>query len=290
MRPLKRVNRKEKSKSKPKVKEIIEFTIGCLFVALAFNLFMSPNNLVAGGVSGFSLIIKHFFGIESSTVIFISNIFLIILSYFVLGKQVTKANILGSILFPVFVELTEHLSTYISFQQSEMLLVAIFGGLLQGIGAGLIFRVGYSTGGTDILNMIISKIFKISLGRSMLFTDGLIILGGSVVFGFNRLMYSLIVLYLISYMTDKVVLGISDSKAFYIITVEEEKVKDFIIQELSHGVTVFNAKGGYNLDNQTVLMSVIPTREYYKLKEGIHKIDPKAFFMVMDSYEVKGGK
>ena len=271
-------------------KETFEFVIGCFFVALAFNLFMSPNNLVAGGVSGFSLIIKNFFGIDSSVIISVCNIFLIILSYFILGKKVTKSNILGSILFPIFVKLTSHLSTYISFQQSEILLVAVFGGLLQGLGAGLIFRAGFSTGGTDILNMIISKIFKTSLGKSMIFTDGIIIVLGGLVFGFNKLMYSLLILYLISYMTDKVVLGISDSKAFYIITDQETRVKDFVINELNHGVTVFQAKGGYNLEKQTVIMSVIPTREYYKLKEGIHNIDPKAFFVVMDSYEVKGGK
>ena len=276
-------------KQKIRIKELIEFIIGCFLVALAFNLFMSPNNLVAGGVSGFSLILKHFFGLNPSTIISIANVFLIILSFLVLGKEKTKATILGSILFPVFVSLTEHLSTYISFKESEMILIAVFGGALQGIGAGLIFRAGYSTGGTDILNMIISKIFKISLGNSMFFTDGTIIVIGAFVFGFNHLMYSLIILYLISTITDKVVLGISDSKAFYIITSKEKEVKDFVINELKHGVTEFNAKGGYNSENQTVLMSVIPTREYYKLKEGIHNIDKNAFFVAMDSYEVKGG-
>ncbi len=274
---------------KIKVKELIEFIIGCFLVALAFNLFMSPNNLVAGGVSGFSLILKHFFGLNPSTIISISNIFLIILSFIILGKEKTKMTILGSILFPVFVSLTEHLSTYISFKESEMILISVFGGALQGLGAGLIFRAGYSTGGTDILNMIVSKIFKISLGNSMFFTDGLIILGGAFVFGFNHLMYSLIILYLISNLTDKVVLGISDSKAFYIITSKEKEVKDFVINELKHGITELSAKGGYNSKNQTVLMSVIPTREYYKLKEGIHNIDKDAFFVAMDSYEVKGG-
>ena len=276
-------------KQKIKVKELIEFIIGCFLVALAFNLFMSPNNLVAGGVSGFSLILKHFFGLNPSTIISVANVFLIILSFLVLGKEKTKATILGSILFPVFVSLTEHLSTYISFKESEMILIAVFGGALQGLGAGLIFRAGYSTGGTDILNMIISKIFKISLGNSMFFTDGLIIVIGAFVFGFNHLMYSLIILYLISTLTDKVVLGISDSKAFYIITSKEKEVKEFVINELKHGVTEFNAKGGYNSENQTVLMSVVPTREYYKLKEGIHNIDKNAFFVAMDSYEVKGG-
>lgn len=280
---------KKAIKQKIRVKELIEFIIGCFLVALAFNLFMSPNNLVAGGVSGFSLILKHFFGLNPSTIISVANVFLIILSFLVLGKEKTKATILGSILFPIFVSLTEHLSTYISFKESEMILIAVFGGVLQGLGAGLIFRAGYSTGGTDILNMIVSKIFKISLGNSMLFTDGTLIVIGAFVFGFNHLMYSLIILYLISTLTDKVVLGISDSKAFYIITSKEKEVKDFVINELKHGVTEFNAKGGYNSENQTVLMSVVPTREYYKLKEGIHNIDKNAFFVAMDSYEVKGG-
>ena len=134
---------KEAIKHKIKIKELIEFIIGCLLVALAFNLFMSPNNLVAGGVSGFSLILKHFFGLNPSTIISIANVFLIILSFLVLGKEKTKATILGSILFPVFVSLTEHLSTYISFKESEMILIAVFGGVLQGLGAGLIFRAGY---------------------------------------------------------------------------------------------------------------------------------------------------
>ncbi len=280
---------KEVIKHKIKIKELIEFIIGCFLVALAFNLFMSPNNLVAGGISGLSLVLKYFFGLNPSMIISISNVFLIILSFLLLGKDKTKMSILGSILFPVFVSMTEHLSTYISFKESEMILIAIFGGVLQGLGAGLIFRAGYSTGGTDILNMIISKIFKISLGNSMFFTDGTIILIGAFVFGFNHLMYSLIILYLISTLTDKVVLGISDSKAFYIITSKEKEVKDFVINELKHGVTEFNAKGGYNSENQTVLMSVVPTREYYKLKEGIHNIDKNAFFVAMDSYEVKGG-
>ena len=280
---------KKRVKHKIKIKELIEFIIGCFLVALAFNLFMSPNNLVAGGVSGFSLILKYFFGFNPSTIISIANILLIILSFLVLGKEKTKATILGYIIFPIFVFITEHFSTYISFKESEIILIAIFGGVLQGLGAGLIFKAGYSTGGTDILNMIVSKIFKISLGNSMFFTDGIIIIIGAFVFGFNHLMYSFIILYLISTLTDRVVLGISDSKAFYIITSKEKEVKAFVINELSHGITEFNAKGGYNSENQTVLMSVVPTREYYKLKEGIHNIDKDAFFVVMDSYEVKGG-
>lgn len=272
-----------------KLKQLLEFAFGCLLIALAFNLFMAPHNLVSGGVSGLSLILKHYFGISPTIVIYTANFLLLVLSYFVLGKDQTKLTILGSILFPLFVSLTANLSTYVSFKESELLLIAIFGGVLQGLGSGLIFKVGYSTGGTDILNMIVAKLFKISLGRSMLFTDGLIILSGAFVFGLNNLMYSIIILYIISFMTDKVVLGISDAKAFYIITNQDKKVKEYIINTLHHGVTSIKAKGGYEEAKENVLMCVIPTREYYKLKEGIHKIDPKAFFVVTDSYEVKGG-
>lgn len=273
-----------------KVKRYLEFVFGCFLVALAFNLFYSPNDIVAGGISGISIILKHFFGINQSYVIFISNILLLILSYFVLGKEVTKTNILGSILFPVFVNLTQNLSTYVSFQQSELLLVAIFGGLLQGIGAGLIFKAGFSTGGTDILNMIASKKLKISMGNAILFTDGLIVLAGFFVFGFNRLMYAIVVLYLVSFATDRVLLGISLSKAFYIITEKNQEVKNFVMKEMHHGITEFKAIGGYEEKQKKVLMCVIPTKDYFKLKEGIHAIDEDAFFVVTDAYQVFGGE
>lgn len=273
-----------------KVKRYIQFVFGCLLVALAFNLFYSPNNIVAGGVSGISIILKHFFGIVPSTTIFVGNVLLLIVSYFVLGKETTKANVFGSLLFPVFVNLTQHLSTYISFQQSEMLLVAIFGGLLHGIGAGFIFKAGFSTGGTDILNMIVSRKLKMSMGSSILCTDGFIVLAGTFVFGFNKLMYALIILYLVSITTDKVLLGISSSKAFYIITEKEKEVKEFVMTKMQHGLTTFQAKGGYEKEKQNVLMCVIPTKDYYRLKDGIHKIDKDAFFVVTDSYEVFGGE
>jgi len=103
-------------------------------------------------------------------------------------------------------------------------------------------------------------------------------------------MYALIVLYLISIITDKVLLGISDSKAFYIITEKEEEVKQFVLSNLSHGVTIFKAKGAYDNKDRRVLFCVIPTREYFKLKEGISMIDAQAFFVVTDAYEVYGGE
>lgn len=275
---------------KDRIKRYIEFFLGLFIVAATFNVFLLPNELVFGGVSGISIITKEVFGIDPSTFIFISSLFLLALSYLLLGKEKTMGSVLGSLLFPVFVKLTSKLGLYIDLDTSQLLLTAIFGGVLYGFGAGLIFKAGFTTGGTDIVNQIISKYFKVSLGNSMIMSDGLIVFSGVFVFGFTKLMYALIVLYIISIMTDKVVLGISDSKAFYIITDKEKEVEEFILKYLNHGVTIFNARGGYTKEKQNVLMCVIPTREYFKLKEGIHEIDKEAFFVVCDAYEVFGGE
>lgn len=280
----------EKIDQKSNVKRYIQFTIGCLIVATAFNLFFSPNNLVPGGVSGISIILNSLFGFNNSVVILIADIFLLVASYFLLEKEQTKASILGSFLFPLFVSLTSNINKYINIDNSQILLAAVFGGVLNGFGAGMIFKAGFTTGGTDILNQILSKYMKLSIGKSMLLCDGLIVLLSSFVFGPTKLMYAIIILYLISFMSDRVILGISDSKAFYIITEEDEKVKQYILKYLNHGVTVFKAKGGFAKEKQTVLMSVLPTKDYYRLKEGIHEIDKNAFFVVTDAYEVSGGR
>ena len=154
----------------------------------------------------------------------------------------------------------------------------------------MVFKAGFTTGGTDIVNQIISKYFKISIGNSMLMSDGLIVLSSIIFFGPVKFMYSIIFLYIISIMSDRVILGISDSKAFYIITEHEQEIKEYIMKYLSHGVTVFNAKGGFAKEKQNVLMCVLPTKDYYRLKEGINVIDKDAFFVVTDAYEVFGGE
>lgn len=280
----------EKINSKSTVKRHIQFVLGCFLIAVSYNLFLAPNNIVAGGVGGFAIIINYLTGIENFIVILIADVLLLILSYFLLGKKKTKATILGSILFPLFVSLTSDIGRIIEIDTNQLLLISVFGGVVYGFGAGMIYKAGFTTGGTDIINQIISKYLKISMGNSMLYCDGTIVLLTAFVFGPTHFMYSIIVLYVISFMSDRVILGVSDSKAFYIVTQEESKIKEYIIKYLNHGVTVFNAKGGYAKENQTVLMCVLPTKDYYKLKEGIHEIDPNSFFVVTDAYEVFGGE
>ena len=280
----------EKINSKSSIKRHLQLLIGCLLIATSYNLFLVPNNIVAGGVAGFAIIINHLFNIDNSLIILIGSIFLLILSYFLLGKEKTKATILGSLLFPICVNLTKNIGNIIDIDTNQLLLISVFGGVVYGFGAGLIYKAGFTTGGTDIINQILSKYLKISMGNSMLYCDGTIVLLTAFVFGPTQFMYSIIILYVISYMSDRVILGVSDSKAFYIVTEEEEKIKEYILKYLNHGVTVFNAKGGYAKENQKVLMCVLPTKDYYKLKEGIHEIDPHSFFVVTDAYEVFGGE
>lgn len=277
-------------KKKYRVKRYIELVIGILLVATSFNLFLLPNNLVFGGVSGLSIIIKEIIPINPSQFIFIASVILLIVSYFTLGKEKTKGSILGSILFPIFVELTANVTQLIPINSNEMLLAVIFGGVLSGIGSGLVFKAGFTTGGTDIINQIISKYGHTSMGNAMLMSDGLIVLGSVFIFGVTKLMYAIIVVYIMGFITDKVLLGISASKAFYIVTKKEDDIKDYVLNVLGHGVTIFDTKGGYTNEKQQLLLCVVPTNDYYKFKEGIHEIDKDSFFVVTDAYEVIGGE
>ena len=280
----------EKINKKSYIQRLFEFIIGCLIISISYNIFIVSNSLVPGGVGGLAIIINNLFNIDNSTIIFILDISLLILSFFLLGRNKTRASILGSILFPIFVKLTENINVWLQVDTSQVLLSALIGGLIYGFGAGLVFKAGFTTGGTDIINQIISKYCKISLGRSMLYSDGLIVLSSGLFFGLNSMMYSILILYIISLISDRVVLGISDSKVFFIITDKEDEVKEFIINYLGHGVTIFKAHGGYKKETENVLMTVLPTKDYYKLKEGIKSIDENAFFIINDTYEVFGGE
>ena len=160
----------------------------------------------------------------------------------------------------------------------------------MGFGFGLVLKAGYTTGGTDIIDQILHKYVKISMGTSILLVNGLICIFTLFALGFSNFIYSIIYIYIVSLITDKVLLGISKSKSIYLITEHETAVKKFILNNLSHGVTVLDGRGGYTGNNQKVIMCIIPTREYFILKEGIRKCDENAFVIATDAYEVLGGK
>lgn len=259
--------------------------IGCFIVAFAFNLFFLQYGIVCFGISGLSIVVNEF-GIDPSLFILIGNIILLIISFFALGMDKTKNSVIGSLVFPLFVKLTSPLTAYIPLGDVEMIVIAIFGAVLTGVGYGIIFKTGFTTGGTDIINQIIAKYSKVSLGTSMLMVDGLVVLSAKIVFSWEIVLYGAIVLYIISMLTDKVILGISQSKAFYIVTDKVEEVREFLLSIMNGGVTIINAKGGYSNEKQQLLLGVVPTRSYFVVKEGLKEIDNDIFFLVCDAYEV----
>lgn len=281
--------------SKNRIKRYIGLIIGCLLSSIGFNMFFLPNGIVYGGVSGISIVMNKVFSIEPSMFILITSILLLILSFFTLGITKTKGSIAGSIIFPICIQLTANLGKYINFNIDNMILIVIFGAVIAGMGLGTVFKTGFSTGGTDIVNQIISKYAKVSIGKAILMSDGIILLTAGFfltdnMYAWENVMYAIIVLYIISLIADKVILGISECKAFYIVTEHETTVKKFIMDHLSHGITILEGRGGYTGNQQKMIMCIIPTKEYFLAKEGILGIDPNAFFLVTDAYEVSGGR
>lgn len=275
---------------KKKIKRYGSFILGCLLVAISYNAFLANHDLVPGGISGLAIILNHLFGINNALFVFLVGILLLIISYILLGKEKTKYSVLGTLIFPVFLELTVGITNIFPIDESQLLLAALFGGVIYGVGIGMILKAGFTTGGTDIINQILSKYLKISMGKAILITDGIIVFVSAIVFGPIHLMYSVLVLYILSIMSDRIILGISDSKAFFIVTEQDDLVKDYVLSELGHGATIFKAKGGLNKENQNVLLCVLPTKDYYKLRAGINAIDKEAFFVATDAYEVYGGE
>ena len=260
---------------------------GCLLLAFTFNLFFLRYNIVCFGVSGVSIVLAEF-GIPPSTFIMIANIILLIISYFFLGVNDTKNQIVGSLIYPIFVSLTLKITNLIDLGNLEMVVIAVIGGVLAGVGSGLIYKSGYGTGGTDIVGNMIVKYSKISMGTAMMFIDIAIIALGKIVFPWKTIMYAIVVAYLLSIFTDKILLGISNSKAFYIVVNKnkDDLVRDFLISLDGVGSTIIEAHGGYSNDKQTLILAVAPTRMYFLIKEGLREIDENIFYLVCDSYEV----
>ena len=272
------------------MKKILMIILGCFISAFSFNLFMVPYNILPGGVSGISMIVDHFIHIDKGSFILISSLLLLIISYFSLGKEITIKSIVGSILFPIFVSITETILIHFPISIDNIMLSLIFGGVTFGFGLGLVYREGYTTGGTDIVNKLFNKYLYTTMGSGMLIIEGIIVLISVIVFGINTMLYSIITIYLSSIVIDRVMIGISKNKSFYIITSKSKEVTDFIINNMSHGVTHIDGKGAYSNEKKDLLLTVIPTSEYYRLKVGLKKIDSHAFFVVSDSYEVGGGE
>ena len=271
-------------------KRILLLLVALLGNAIMYNLFLLPLNLVTGSVTGIATITHYLYGFEPALIIFALSVACIIISFMYLGVKRTMGSITACIMYPILVKLTSNIGSVIMLDASDPLLMVIFAGALSGLANGLMYKSGFSNGGFPIISQILFEKKNLSIAKTTLIINLTIVAIGAFFFGTTNVLYAIIFLYINSLVIDKVLLGISTNKAFYIITEKEKEIEEYIIKTLNHTVTTFEVEGAYSEDHKKVMLTVIPSREYYRVTTGIKEIDEKAFFLVTDSYQVEGAK
>ena len=271
--------------------EGLSFVFGVFLYALCFNTFLIPNDLVVSGFSGVAIVTQRLFGWNPQVLIYVTNFILLGVSFILFNWKTTKKNIVGSIMFPLMITITTPIANFLNDKLigDDFIIILLFSIILYGISSGLIYRSGFSTGGSDIIMQIINKYIKVGESKAMIVANSLIILLGMIVFGFDKGVYSFIILITSTYFIDKIMFGISDSKVFYIYTKKVRKIKKLILEDFKTGLTIIPSRGGYSKKRGHMIMCVVGNQDYYKFKERILEIDPNAFIIINKCYEVNGG-
>lgn len=259
--------------------------VGSAIVALAFNLFLLPNRIASGGVSGISTIIYDVFGITPAYTQWAFNIPLFIAGIVLLGGfKYGAKTLVGTLFLPFVVFLTQSIAP----PTQDPLLGALFGGIGVGLGLGIVFRSNSSTGGTDLAAQIIHKYTGLSLGGCVFIIDGLIVATSALVFNIELALYALIALYITGKTIDIVQMGVDYAKVALIISEKHEELKVGILNDVDRGVTKMEGYGGYTDNKRPVLLCVVNQNEVTKLKQIVKQIDPAAFVIVANATEVLG--
>ncbi|GEN45746.1 YitT family protein [Alkalibacillus haloalkaliphilus] len=267
-----------------RIEQMLYIIVGSAIVAVAYNGFLLPNYVAAGGASGISTITEALFGLEPAYVIWGLNIPLLFLAYYLLGKGSAFRSLSGSLILPFFVFLTRNIDAFVQ----DPLLAALFGSLGVGVGLGIVFLGDASTGGTALLAQLINKYTNLSLGASIAVVDGMIVLTAIIVFDIELGLYALIGVYMTSKSIDLVQTGFNKTKTTLIISNEYLDVQEAIYTRVDRGVTRLSAQGGFTDKERPVLMCVVNSSELGVLKRTIKEVDPEAFVIVTDSAEVVG--
>ncbi len=274
----------KKQEQVQRLKETLYVTLGAFILAISVNLIFLPNQIVAGGASGLSIVLNELFGWNVALTLYAINIPLLILCFLLLGKDVGLKTIYGSLINPFFIAITGSLPPL----TNNIFLATLYGGVLTGIGLGLVFRGNASTGGSAIISQIVNKYIKISLGVSVFVVDGFVIATALFVFTKDTVLFSLISLFIIGRVIDRVQVGVLRSKNLFIISDKYEAIHQIFIKELDKGVTLLPIEGGYTQKQGKIIMTVIPEKEFMAIKEAILAIDETAFFVALDASEVNG--
>jgi uncharacterized membrane-anchored protein YitT (DUF2179 family) len=261
-------------------------TIGALIMAIAINLFIVPHNLVSGGVTGLSLILQYLTGIKAGVLILIINIPLFLIGMREINREFILTSLYGMLSLSIFLVLTEKYSSYVIVE--DLLASCIYGGLFSGLGAGIIFRQSASTGGTDIVAVIMKKRYDISISSIGFVLNAFIVLMGAFTVNYTIAMYTLINMFIFAKVFDVLLQGFDRRKMILIITDESENMAQAIMKGLKRGVTYLEGEGAYTKNKKKIVYCIVSQRQMADLKRIINQIDPKAFMSIIDTSEIHG--
>jgi|UniRef100_A0A7C3SMX1 uncharacterized membrane-anchored protein YitT (DUF2179 family) len=268
-----------------KIIDLLGITLGAFLIALSIDVFLAPNKLVGGGVSGIAIILYYIFKSPVGITMLLLNIPIFILGIKILGSSFGFKTLYGTFMLSFFVDLLNLFKLPII---KDPIIATVYGGILGGLGLGIVFKYGGSTGGTDILAQVFSHFSGLNLGQSLLIIDGIIVLSAGFIFDFVLALYALLVIFIQGYSIDLVQQGLSYTKAALIFSDRPRDIGEKILKELGRGVTVFYGMGLYTEKEREILYCVVSQSEVGRLKEIIHKNDPKAFVVITPAHEVLG--
>lgn len=270
------------------LQEFLLLTIGCFLMALSLSVFFEPHLIAPGGITGLSIVINSISGMPLWILNLCFNVPLFIVAYKILSKKDIVKTLLGVVLLTLFLNITSKLSALNA--TTDPLLACIAGSVLTGIGLGIIFRINGTTGGTDLIGLLVNKFLpSISIAVLMGIADFIVVLlSGIASKEIEIALYSGFSLFLIVKVTDFVVDGFNYSKSFTIISNKPNEITNSIMDELERGVTLLKGEGGFTKDEKDVLLVVVSKRQVVTLKKIIKSIDPYAFIIVSDVHEALG--
>lgn len=276
-----------KSSLKKHVNTVFGVLVGNAILAFTVAAFIVPHGVIMGGATGIGLTIAHYVPVDLSIIIFIVNSILFVLGAAVLGKKFAVATIASTFIYPTFLSIVQKIPG-IDGLTDNLMLATLYAGALLGVGIGLIVRVGSSTGGTDIVALVLNKWFHIPVA-GLLYVIDFLVLGGQVFFSdTEQIMYGVLMLVLETAILNKVMLLGQSQIQLFIISEEYEHIREKMLKELDAGVTMVHVETGYGQENQKGVLCIIPNRKLYSAKELVQSIDPKAFITITQINEVRG--
>lgn len=275
---------------KQSLKNIFIIILGNLSLAFSTCIFILPHDIVNGGTSGLGVVLKGFFGISPELVITVSIWLLFFVGLIVLGKEFALKTLVSTILYPSFVNLLSNLNFFsmLARDVSNPLLASLVGAVLAGFGLGIVYVVGASTGGFDVVCLIIKKYFGIKLSVSTLIIDSTIIILGLVSLSFENALYGLLCVVLTSLIIERITISGTRSYMAHIVSDKIEEINDYLLNTLERGTTLLKVEGGLTRKEKLMIEVVFNEKEYYEIKKNIHLIDKDAFMSVYKSINAYG--